>query len=61
MIGRAHTTPRLLELPSNPGMAIGRFDFPTMFQMAIASLCVYSTAHLLNESARLKRENEAFV
>jgi hypothetical protein len=61
VIGLALPTPHLLELPNNPWMSIGRFDFPTMFEMAIACLCVYTAAHLLDESARLKQENEAFV
>lgn len=38
-----------------------RFGYPQVYLIAIACLCAYAIAWLLDESVRLKRENEGFV
>jgi len=53
--------PHWAEVPDSVWMTLRRVDFPTMFQMSIACGCVYLVAHLLDESTRLKQENEGFV
>jgi hypothetical protein len=38
-----------------------RFGYPQAYLVAIACLCAYAIAWLLDESVRIKQENEGFV
>lgn len=61
LFGLVLPIPSIHRLPGLAYVSPERFSFPTLYLLAIGCLCIYATAWLLNESVRLKEENEAFV
>ena len=41
--------------------SLERLPVPSLYLFVVACLCIYATAWLLGESARLKQENEEFI
>jgi hypothetical protein len=58
-------TPTINQLPAYVYLSLERTalfpSFSMFYMLAIACLCIYTTAWLLNESVRLKEENEEII